>query len=449
MIKRHRGSAKYSRRRTVLRSAAGAAVLALLAACSSGTSAGGAGSGGSGATGDQKVTISLSMQNANVKESDPATYAVVQAFEQKYPNVKVDLQGQQVEQHLQAMQVAAQSNTLPDIFWVYNSIAQTMQKDGKLLDLSPILNSTGIKDKFADSMTSGFRQGGAQYGLPYQALITGFYYNKAILAKHGLAVPVTSDDLLNVVKALHAKGVTTIAQGAKDSGFSVWAYLTMLDRFGYEQKYPDILAGKASYNNPDFEKVYDYLDQLGKAGAFPPNIATQTYVQAVASFKSGKAAMLNSGVWQASEIQSSPVGADTGFWAGPTFANGVGKQELAMNVASAPFVVAATVKDDAAKLQAVTDFVGFYYSDAGQQILVDNAQAPVTTYKGQIPSSQSVFAAVLAEASKPGWSSPQAQPDLVVSAETASAMYDSMYGVMQGVYSPSQALDVVQTTIKP
>lgn len=424
-------------------------MLALLAACSSGTSAGGAGSGGSGATGDQKVTISLSMQNANVKESDPATYAVVQAFEQKYPNVKVDLQGQQVEQHLQAMQVAAQSNTLPDIFWVYNSIAQTMQKDGKLLDLSPILNSTGIKDKFADSMTSGFRQGGAQYGLPYQALITGFYYNKAILAKHGLAVPVTSDDLLNVVKALHAKGVTTIAQGAKDSGFSVWAYLTMLDRFGYEQKYPDILAGKASYNNPDFEKVYDYLDQLGKAGAFPPNIATQTYVQAVASFKSGKAAMLNSGVWQASEIQSSPVGADTGFWAGPTFANGVGKQELAMNVASAPFVVAATVKDDAAKLQAVTDFVGFYYSDAGQQILVDNAQAPVTTYKGQIPSSQSVFAAVLAEASKPGWSSPQAQPDLVVSAETASAMYDSMYGVMQGVYSPSQALDVVQTTIKP
>jgi raffinose/stachyose/melibiose transport system substrate-binding protein len=427
-----------------------AATMGLLVACSGSAGDGatpGSGSGSPGGT-DQKVTISLSMQNANVKEQDPATYAVVQAFQAKYPNVTVDIQGQPVEQHLQAMQVAAQSDTLPDIFWVYNSIAQTMQKDGKLLDLAPILESTGIKDKFAQSMLSGFEQDGAQYGLPYQALITGFYYNKAILSKYGLDVPVTSDDLLNVVKTLKANGVVPIAQGAKDSSFSVWAYLTMLDRFGYEQQYPSILAGSASYNNPDFQQVYEYLKALAEAGAFPANMATQTYVQAVESFKSGRAAMLNSGVWQAGEIQKSEVGGDTGFWAGPTFANGVGKQELAMNVASAPFVVAAKVNQDAAKLQAVTDFLGFYYSDAGQQLLIDNAQAPVTTYQGTIASDQSVFAAVLAEASKPGWSSPQAQPDLVVPAATAAAMYDSMYGVMQGVYSPSEALDVVQASIK-
>ncbi|WP_258564485.1 hypothetical protein [Streptomyces himalayensis] len=60
----------------------------------------------------------------------------------------------------------------------------------------------------------------------------------------------------------------------------------------------------------------------------------------------------------------------------------------------------------------------------------------------------SVFSAVLKEAAKPDLSSPKAQPDLVVSAETANAMYDSMYGVMSGAMSPKEAVQLVQRTLK-
>jgi raffinose/stachyose/melibiose transport system substrate-binding protein len=345
-----------------------------------------AGAGGAAAQGKlpqatQTVDLTLSMQNPNVQQQDPATYDIVQAFMKKYPNVKITIQGQVVATHEQNMEIAAQTHTLPDIFWVYNSLAGPMAKNGDLLNLAPVLASLGIVNNFPASMLSGYKEANVQYGVPYQSLVTGFYYNKAILAKYHLALPTTFAQLVNVVQTLHKNGVTTLEQGANQSSFSVWTFLTMLDRFGYQQMYPAILAGKASYNNPHFLALYDDIQTLAKDGAFNSNMSTETYVQAAQAFISGQAAMFDSGVWQASQIQASSIGNGVGFWPGPTFPNGVGDQHILMNAPSAPLVVSAADSPGTARYTAVKEFIGFYYSSAGQQILVNNLQTPVTKYQ--------------------------------------------------------------------
>lgn len=419
---------------------AAVALAGTLSACGSGS--GGSGGGGGGFT--------LSMHIPNIQKDDPATYGIVQAFEKKYPSIKVSVVGQPVDQHEQQMTIAAQSHTLPDMFWVYNSLAQTMAKNNNLLDLTPILAQNDLNSKFPPSMLSGYRSGNVQYGVPYQALVTGFYYNKKILAQYNLQLPKTFDDLLNVARVLHSHNVVTISQGANQSSYSVWAFLTMLDRFGWEQKQDGLLAGSTSYDNPDFARLYEHIKELADAGAFPNNMATQTFQQAVDSFNAGKAAMLDSGAWSAGAIQSSPIANDVGFWPGPTFSDGVGPQQLIMNAPSAPFVVSAAVAKNKSKLDAVTKFIQFYYSDQGQQYLVDNAQTPVTTYQPTGAAAQKpVFASILAALHAPGWTSPTAQPDLLVAAAASNAMYESLYGVMEGVLSPSKALKMVAPTIKP
>jgi raffinose/stachyose/melibiose transport system substrate-binding protein len=431
---------------TLKRSAA--AIAALVTVASVSTACGSSGSGSS-TNSNGVTTVTLSMQNPNIQEQDPATYDIVQAFNAKNPKMQVKLVGQTVEQHEQQMTIAAQSNTLPDIFWVYNALAQTMVKSNKLLDLAPIISEGGLSAKFAPNMLSGFKSGDVQYGLPYQALVTGFYYNKAILAKYNLTLPTTFDELLAAAKTLKSNGVTTVAQGANNSSFSVWAFLTMLDRFGYEDKISGILDKSASFSNDDFKRLYGHIAELAQAGAFPSNMTTQTYAQAVQSFMDGKAAMVDTGVWDAGKIGASKVGKDVGFWAGPTFSDGVGKQELVMNAPSAPLVASAAVKKDTAKYNVVKSFLQFYYSDEGQKLLVKNAQTPVTTYQPTgAEISSPVFAAVVAEITKQGWSSPAAQPDLVVSAESANAMYQSLYGLMEGVLSPDKALGLVQQSVK-
>lgn len=417
-----------------------ASVVALLAGCSTG--------GGTTTTGpgDEKVTITLSMQNPDVESADPATWAIVKAFEAANSNITVEVSGEAVAEHLQKLTIAAQSDTLPDVFWVYKSMAEQLNEGGKLLDLKPLLTSTDVIGGLPDSTIQNFTAGETIFGVPYQGLLTGLWVNKDIMAKHGLETPTSFDDLLAAVKILHEAGVVSISNGANQSSFSVWSFLVNLERFGYSQKIDAILAGSERYDNADFLRFYQTIDELRTAGAFAENVATTTYQQAVDRFLQGDAAMLDAGVWASSAIQE--AGLNVEFWRGPEFSDGVGEQRIIMNVASAPLVVASKVSGDTAKLDAVTKFLAFYYSDAAQQLLVDNGQPPVTTYAPTLdPEAQSALKAALDATQEEGVTSPLTQPDLVVSTSVASAMYDSIYGVIMGQLTPQAAAELVQKAI--
>ena len=407
-----------------------------------------AGCGASTGSADGTTEITLSMQNPDVKSADPATWAIVEAFEEANPDVTVTVTGEAVSEHLQKLSIAAQSDTLPDIFWVYKSTAEEMQEAGKLLDLAPVLDELGLADAFPESTVENFSAGDVIYGVPYQGLLTGLWVNSKILSDNDLEVPVTFDDLVHVAETLSAKGITTISNGANQSSFSVWSFLVDLDRFGFEEKVEGILDGTETYDNPDFLRLYEHIAELRDAGAFASNVSTQTYQQAVDQFTSGNAAMLDAGVWASSAIQESAIAPDAGFWIGPQFDDGIGDQNIVMNVASAPFAVSAKVADDEQKLDAVKRFLAFYYGDEAQQILVDNGQPPVTTYEPTVDAqAQSALKAALDASTADGVTSPKSQPDLLVPTPVANAMYDSIYGVIQDQLTPKQALELVQKAI--
>jgi raffinose/stachyose/melibiose transport system substrate-binding protein len=396
-----------------------------------------------------QVSFTLSMQNANIKLSDPLTYEIVQKFEKLHPNVKVVVSGEPVDQHEAKIEAAAQSHTLPDVFWVIPVLALPLAKNGSLLNLAPMFKALNITKNFPTTALRVYTEHGVLYGMPYQPLVTGFFYNKALLKQYNVALPTTIDDLVAAAKTFSSHNLITLAQGAKTTDFAVWAFLIMLDRYGYESIYQNILDHKVSYNNPAFLRFYTHLQDLQKAGAFPSNVATQTYDQAVQEFLSGQAVMLDAGVWATSQIQSSPIGKNVGFWWGPTFGDGVGKQQIQMNVPDAPFVVSAAVKRNAAKYAAIQQFVKFYYSNVGQQIFVKHGQPPVTNYVPKVnATTQPLFADIIKQLHKPGWSSALFQPDQPLPASVGSAIYQSMNGIFEGIYSPEQALKVVDTAVK-
>lgn len=388
------------------------------------------------------------MQNPDVESADPATWAIVEAFKTANPDVTVTVSGEAVAEHLQKLSVAAQSNTLPDVFWIYKANAEQLFEGEMLMDLRPALEKGDILKTLPENTVENFSSGDSIYGVPYQGLLTGLWYNEQILSDNGLEVPVTFEDLLEVARTLSAAGITTISNGANQSAFSVWSFLVYLERFGYSEKIGAILAGEESYANPDFLAMYEHIAELREAGAFASNVSTQTYQQAVDQFLRGEAAMLDSGVWASSAIDGSEIAGKVGFWRGPTFEDGVGDQDIIMNVASAPLAVSAAVGQDDVKLDAVERFLAFYFSDAAQQILVDNGQPPVTTYVPDVDAeTQGALKAALDAVAEPGVTSPLTQPDLVVETTVANAMYDSIYGVVQDQLSPQQAVDLVQSAI--
>ena len=397
---------------------------------------------------DGRTTIDFAIHVANPQEQEPAFAAVVEAFDSQNPDIDVNLIGKEQSEHIKSIKMQSQSGNLPDMFWMLQASASELNDAGALLDLSGFLDANpDVASSLRPNMVNGFKDGDTQYGLPYQPLVTGMFYNRALFEENGLEVPQTFDDLIEASKVFRSKGITTIAQGAKDP-YSVWAFLTMLSRFGYFDKIDDILAGSESFNNEDFIRYYEKIDLLREAGAFPENVTTQSYFQAVESFTGGKAALLDSGTWDVRKIEGSPVGKDVGFWWGPTFADGVGEQNVSSVVPSAPIVVNAEVAKDEAKLDAVEKFLAFYYGPEGIQLMVDNQIPAMTDVEVSVDAAQHpVFASVMEQVSSPDYTSQPAQPDLVVSEAVASAMYDSIYGVINGTYDPEQAAAVVQKAI--
>ncbi|MBD0378558.1 ABC transporter substrate-binding protein [Paenibacillus sedimenti] len=390
------------------------------------------------------VTLFISMHVANVKDQEPYMYGIVQKFQEKYPNIKVELQGDDTDTHVKKMKMAAQANQLPDIFWMLPAPAKEMNKAGMLLDLAEFLkNNNDITTSMDPKLIQGYQDGGKQFGLPYQALVTGLWYNKAIFDQYKVKVPETYDELLAAAKVFKNNNVVTIAKGAKDS-FSTWAFLGMLTRYGFFNKIDNIHAGKEKFNNPDFLKFYQKIDELRTAGAFPENVSTLSYFQAVEMFTAGKAAMLDAGVWETKKIEASPIAKHVGFSWGPTFSDGVGNQKVAMVVGAAPLVASASVNKDAAKLDAVTKFFQYFYSQEGAAVMAENEAPPVVKYTGKVDKDKyPVYSAVLEQMNLPDWERPVAQPDLVLSEAAANALNDSIYGVINGIFKPSDAMNLV------
>lgn len=399
-----------------------------------------------------ETVIKFGIHVANPKTQEAVTWNIVDAFNEKYDGkYQVEFEAAEKSAHDQNMKLEASDGTLPEIFWCDSAQAPEFLDAGYLLDLSDFLSTNTDTDEALDeSMKQAFQSDdGMQYGLPYQANVEGFFYNKKVLADAGIDEPTegtTYTEFLDMCEKLNAAGVTPVAQGSTDN-YAIWAFLMFLDRYGYSENIYDILDGKGSFNNKDMVSCFDKLAQLGKAKAFPENMSTLSYFDAKASFEAGQAAFMDTGAWDAAEFDQK-IGDQIGFWWGPTFDDSDYSQTCAMKVPSAPLCVSSAIADDDMVKEAVYAFLNFYYSKDAAAVSYAGSVFPATNYTDvQISDTQYALQAVNKALSAEGWSSPKAQPDQILNAATQTQLYDSMLGVMMGNYSSEEALQMIDDSL--
>lgn len=164
---------------------------------------------------DGKTTIDFAIHVANPKDQEPAFYKVIETFQAENPDIKVNLIGKEQQEHVKGIKMQSQSDKLPDVFWMLPASAAELEKAGMLMDLTEFLEKNpDIKGSLKENMIHSFNNDGYQYGLPYQPLITGLFYNKALFDQYGVEVPETFDDLAEATKVFEKNGITTISKGA-------------------------------------------------------------------------------------------------------------------------------------------------------------------------------------------------------------------------------------------
>ena len=414
-----------------------------------GTSMIGCGNAGSGteqneSKSDDGITITFAEHVADIETQEPHMMKIIDAFEKSHPGIKVNITGKEVSEHNTQMTLLAGEDKLPDIFWLEQAPAKEFAQNGYLYDLTDALNDYGINDSLLPGLVNSCTVDGRDYGMPSEVMMVGFFYNKDLFAQAGIdKAPVTYEEFTDSVDKLNAAGITPLTVGAQDN-YSIWAFETMLARYGFFEKLDGLLDGSISWNNEDFIHYFEKVEEMRENDTFTKDISNMGYFEAKEQFLGGNAAMFNSGAWDIGEFESSDMASKIGFFWEPTFSDSEYNQEIGIKASGGVYVISAKAAKDPEVLDAVMQFWQFYYGPEGTKIIAEDTSAlPCATYNGTIDNNEHPVLGTMIEALNDDWKA-VTEPFNSLSSTVAYGFFDATFGVMNGVYTPEEAADYVE-----
>lgn len=237
-------------------------------------------------------------------ETNPVAAAayekVARDFEARNPGVKVAVQILENEAYKAKLTTLLQSKDKPDIIYGWGGgVLHAQVKAGVLQDMSAAVQGAW-GDSFAPAALAAFRHEGKQWGVPSQMSQVGFFYNKALFAKAGVAADKikTWPEFLDAVKKLKAAGVAPIVVGGADKWpvHFYWTHLAL--RIGGKPAFEAALRGEAGgFAGPVFVQAGERFKELVDLKPFQPGFLSVKAPDSYGQFGDGKGAMTLMGNW--------------------------------------------------------------------------------------------------------------------------------------------------------
>ncbi|MFE6976152.1 ABC transporter substrate-binding protein [Streptomyces sp. NPDC057682] len=186
----------------------------------------------------------------------------------------------------------ASSKSLPDVLQLDASEMPTFAEAGGLIPLKDLGLTT--QDIPEGIVNFGSYQG-TYYGAARTVNTLALFYNKDTLAKAGLKVPTTWDEMRETAKKLTSGkkyGLALSAGGAEDGVFQFTPF--MWSNGGDETK----------LDSPEVAGALDYWKSLLKDGSLSKSTVNWTQADVNDQFMAGNAAMMINGPWQVETLNS-------------------------------------------------------------------------------------------------------------------------------------------------
>lgn len=245
---------------------------------------------------------------------------------------------------------------------------QKYARAGKLLDVTPIIEELGIKDKFTDFST--FVVDGKVYGLPIGASSEGIFYNTEIFAKYGITPPKTLEELEAAAETLKSNGITPFAMGSSAAWVPLMIVNTLIARYAGPDTQAGLGDGSRKWNEPEVVAAFaKYEEWVGK-GYFTKGELGIDYAGQTDQFITGKAGMLFDGTWRASSFKADgdaigkALAGKVGYIAFPSVPNGKGDQTAVNYNQNNGYGFSADLDEN--ELKAVKAFIKHMYNDEFQ-----------------------------------------------------------------------------------
>jgi arabinogalactan oligomer/maltooligosaccharide transport system substrate-binding protein len=285
------------RRSITVKRTAAAAVIAALAisasACSSSKSAGAAKAAADPAAVKGTVTW---WDTSDATNEAPNYKPVIDAFQAKYPNIKVNYVNVPFSDAKDKFKTAAQSgNGAPDVLRADVGWTPAFAQLGYLqpLDGTPALanDSDYMPGPYASDHYNG-----KIYGVPQVTDTLALIYNKDLFAKAGITTPPkTWADLKTDGLAVKAK------TGANGVFVNAASYFLMPFLYGEGADLVDVAGKKITVNNATAVKAVGIAQDLVSSGAAVTDVTKDGYNNMQTAFKDGKVAAVINGPWSTAD----------------------------------------------------------------------------------------------------------------------------------------------------
>lgn len=224
--------------------------------------------------------------------------------------------------------VRAAGNSLPDVFsyWA-GARTQFVVDAGNIMPIDDMWAANKLDDIVAKSVADGATlYDGKRYLVPFGYHYAGMFYNPKVMAEAGITtMPTTWDELLGACKTLRDKDIDPIALGSKNRWPAQFWFDYLLLRTAGPDYRTKLMAGAASYTDPEVKKAMGLWKDLVDAGCFAPNSNANDWTDASDQVARGDAAITLMGTWITGywNGQGLEPGTDYDFFEFPTIADGV------------------------------------------------------------------------------------------------------------------------------
>lgn len=299
---------------------------------------------------DEPVTLTVlagqSTTDAGIEDM------IDEALAEKYPNITLEWECVDWGNDFQPKMQQYMQSGLPDIMIGKAQDVSTYAPQGVLGEI----DSTYL-DRGLDASRENVTIDGKTYGLVYNAMYQGVYYNKAMFKENGWEIPKTLDDLQVIIDDCKEKGITPFASHMVDT----WSIGNMSMQFAMNDvfnKTPDwgdkFRAGEVSFSDSeDMQNALNY-NKLIYDNTFEDTFSTEQ-TDCDAKMVLGDAAMKVSGSWSIQNFLDIDENFDFGIF---PFPNQTGDSKLIFEPNITIMTSANTEHQD-----AVNDFLDLMSSD--------------------------------------------------------------------------------------
>ncbi len=363
----------------------------------------------------------------------------IKIFE-KETGAKVEFEEKSFEQIRQTASQVLNSDEAPDILEYNkgNATAGLLSSQGLLEPLTDAVEEHGWDELLAPALQTtaryddnGVMGSGDWYGVPNYGEFVTVYYNKDAFAAHGLEVPTTMDEFVDVLDAFVADGVTPLAEAGLEYPLGQLWYQLALQQADRQwvndyQLYENPVDWHGKELTTATETLLDWVD----AGYISKDVTGIKAEDAGVSFINGDAPIFVSGSWWYGRFVSEISGFDFGIFPFPD-------SDLSLGSAGNMWVVPTTAKN---KELAYT-FIDITMRPEIQAIIGNNGGVPVAANVDDITDqkSQELIAAFNAINEKDGLSF---YPDW-----PTPTFYDEIVAQLQELVNGTKSPDEVLTSL--